>query len=549
MILPLRYSTIPMALALWLACGVLAFGAGSPKACDSLIKAGIDAMWKKEHVTSLELLTAARTTAEKNGWYPQLFSALNNTGGNYYLMLDYGEALHYYLEAYTIALRHLDASKEMIILNNIGILYRRQGNFKKAEEYFSQAYSLAKEVHDARKTGFYAVNLGSLYNEIRMPGKALGYLREATALLKADTTQLLLARIALARNELIRGQTSQARKKASILLADENLIGRDNQIVLYLLMGQSFYADRNYPQAVSWLERAVALQPDLEKQATIFKLLSDTFFEAGDYKNAISLRDSVSTAKERLEEQRNDALFASNAVKLKLAHYSTALKLEKEKRNRQHLLFTAGIIVLLCLLAALLLVLKNISNRHRYRKQQADKDRAISELLQQQLTDEKLLLQEREKTALLERQYLEQEIALQNQKMASKALYISERDQLLKQILQSLSKIPELEGRKTILSQIRTLKRHISLDKDWDNFVKHFEQVNQGFLRRLVERHPNLNSNDIRLLSYAFMNLTPKETATVLNISPEAFRKRKERIMEKLALSDDVSLTAYLTAL
>jgi DNA-binding CsgD family transcriptional regulator len=359
----------------------------------------------------------------------------------------------------------------------------------------------------------------------------------------------LLARIALARNELIRGQTSQARKKASILLADENLIGRDNQIVLYLLMGQSFYADRNYPQAVSWLERAVALQPDLEKQATIFKLLSDTFFEAGDYKNAISLRDSVSTAKERLEEQRNDALFASNAVKLKLAHYSTALKLEKEKRNRQHLLFTAGIIVLLCLLAALLLVLKNISNRHRYRKQQADKDRAISELLQQQLTDEKLLLQEREKTALLERQYLEQEIALQNQKMASKALYISERDQLLKQILQSLSKIPELEGRKTILSQIRTLKRHISLDKDWDNFVKHFEQVNQGFLRRLVERHPNLNSNDIRLLSYAFMNLTPKETATVLNISPEAFRKRKERIMEKLALSDDVSLTAYLTAL
>lgn len=76
--------------------------------CDSLIVTGIDYMWKKDHVKSLELLTQARNLAEKNRWYRQLFLATNNIGANYYTMLDYGEALNYYLESYTIAVKHLD---------------------------------------------------------------------------------------------------------------------------------------------------------------------------------------------------------------------------------------------------------------------------------------------------------------------------------------------------------------------------------------------------------------------------------------------------------
>ncbi|QNK78655.1 hypothetical protein H7F37_06140 [Winogradskyella sp. PAMC22761] len=50
-------------------------------------------------------------------WYKQQFLALNNIGANYYSMLDYGEALDYYLEAYTIALKHLDENEEMTVLN------------------------------------------------------------------------------------------------------------------------------------------------------------------------------------------------------------------------------------------------------------------------------------------------------------------------------------------------------------------------------------------------------------------------------------------------
>lgn len=42
--------------------------AHTPAECDSLIVKGIRAMWKKDHVKSLELLTRARSVAEKNHW-------------------------------------------------------------------------------------------------------------------------------------------------------------------------------------------------------------------------------------------------------------------------------------------------------------------------------------------------------------------------------------------------------------------------------------------------------------------------------------------------
>jgi tetratricopeptide (TPR) repeat protein len=112
--------------------------------CDSLIRGGIDAMWKKDYAHSIELLTEARTMAVKNHWPKQEFLAINNLGANYYAMLDYGEALNHYLESYTLAVKKLKPVNEMVVLNNIAILYSKEKNHEKAHEYFTKAYEIAK---------------------------------------------------------------------------------------------------------------------------------------------------------------------------------------------------------------------------------------------------------------------------------------------------------------------------------------------------------------------------------------------------------------------
>jgi tetratricopeptide (TPR) repeat protein len=128
--------------------------------CDSLIKKGIDAMWEKQHGRSIELLTQAKILAERNNWYEQLFLANNNLGANYYAMLDYGEALNYYLESYTIAVKELKPKHEMVVLNNIAIVYSKEKNYDKAKEYFQKAYDIAKENKDRIKIGLYAMKPG-----------------------------------------------------------------------------------------------------------------------------------------------------------------------------------------------------------------------------------------------------------------------------------------------------------------------------------------------------------------------------------------------------
>ncbi|UPT71865.1 MAG: hypothetical protein M0D53_06065 [Flavobacterium sp. JAD_PAG50586_2] len=75
--------------------------------CDKLIKSGVEALNKNQFTHSIELLTKARAVAKNNDWDYQEFLALNNIGANYYKLLEYGEALNYYLEAYTLAIKNL----------------------------------------------------------------------------------------------------------------------------------------------------------------------------------------------------------------------------------------------------------------------------------------------------------------------------------------------------------------------------------------------------------------------------------------------------------
>jgi len=96
---------------------------------------------------------------------------------------------------------------------------------------------------------------------------------------------------------------------------------------------------------------------------------------------------------------------------------------------------------------------------------------------------------------------------------------------------------------------ITKLKHQLKKDSDWTDFLTHFEEVNQNFLKTIKDKHSTLNQNDIRFLSYVYMNLSTKEISTLLNITLEACRKRKERIIKKMELADNTDLYDYLLSI
>ena len=526
--------------------------AGNTAQCDTLIKQGIDAMWKKDHVKSLELLTRARDMAKKNRWYKQQFLAINNIGANYYTMLDYGEAINYYLESYNIAVKHLEPKFEMVVLNNIAILFSKEKNFDKAREYFKKAYDIARENKDWVKVGLYSMNLGNVANETNKPEEARKYIQEAIPLLKAQPEMLVLAEVALAENELLMGNARQAREKAEhIYRTTSDLNFNDIGLSVTMVIIKAYIKEQNYKAAVSTAAKVLRENPNPEAKRSIYELLSEAYYKSKDYAKALAYKDSVIVTDRELNEIKNSLAFDKAKVQFEIQDYKNQIARNDEKRAAERRLYLYSALGIVAVLVIIILILRNISVRHKQRKLIAERNQQMTALeLEKEKNDHLLLeqqIRERETKLLLEQERLKNEIEVRNRKLSAKALYLSGRNQLIEEILQSLSRVPELAEDKTLANHIKTLKSHLKTDDEWDSFITHFEEVNHGVLSRLKAIHPTLTANDMRFIAYIYMNLSTKEIASMLNITPEACRKRKERLADKLGLPENLALYDYLS--
>ena len=509
-------------------------------------------MLAKKFVPAITLLTEAQHLSGEKHWQKQLFLATNNIGLTYYFMLDYGEALRNFLAAYNIAMEEKDATLEMTVLNNIAILYSKEKNFDKATEYFLKTYNIAKEKNDKIRIGIYGLNLGIVHNEMHELEKAREYLREATAYLQHDARRLLSAQYSYAQNQFQQGNTAEADQLATKLFATARDSGyRDEQITISTLLASVKLKENNLDQALFYANEALARSPNLEEKIELHQTLSDIHFKNHAYALALASKDSILRFRDAINIIKNGQQFENSKLKFELLNSKHTLSLnEAQLSSQRRLLYTAlAFIATIIAFFIWLMRIKTVENRQK--AVIAERSHKIMALEFENEKSQKLLLEEqlkeKETAALLEQERLKNEIEIRNRKLSAKALYLSGRNELIDEIITTLSKMPDLS--KDSSRHISQLKSYLRTDDEWDDFSTHFQEVNQGFLNALRQNHSNLTSNDVRFLSYIYMNLNTKEIASLLNITPEGCRKRKERITKKMQLADNTSLFEYLSGL
>lgn len=523
--------------------------------CDKIIIEGVEEMNKKNHAKSLELLTEAKTMAENNAWHKQLFLAVNNIGANYYLMLDYGEALDNYLESYKIALKELEPKYEMIVLNNIAILYSKDNKHDKAEEYFLKAYEIAKENKDSVKIGLYATNLATVANEKREIEKAENYIKIAIPLLKNTPPILAQAKITNAQNYVLKKDFEAAKSIALQLLPNLNSPElSEHRISVLMILSKVYENENNLPLAIDYVKRAGKdANVSLENKIDVFERLTELYRKLNENSTAFLYKDSVLLAKDSLNQVKNGKLFENSRIKFELQNYQKELSDSQQKLKSERKLFYLILGGILFLILITLWAIWNYFTRLKQREIIAGNNQKIAELeLEKQKNDKILLeqqLKEKEALTLLEQEKFKNEIEAKNRQLAAKALSLSTRNELIEDVIDSLSANSEVSGNPNLKKPILELKNQLKRDADWDDFFSHFEEVNQGFLKSLKEKHPDLTSNDVRYISYVYMNLSTKEISLLLNITVEACRKRKERIIKKMNLSEETDLYTYLSVI
>ena len=149
----------------------------------------------------------------------------------------------------------------------------------------------------------------------------------------------------------------------------------------------------------------------------------------------------------------------------------------------------------------------------------------------------------------LRNEKLNTEIDFKNAELATSAMHLVQKGELLTKIKTNLSQLTKgLENDKAvseIKKIIKVLGEDDKMDTDWEHFAQHFDKVHSDFVTTLKEKHPTITPNEIKLSAYLRMNLSTKEIAQLMNISVRGIEISRYRLRKKIALPTEVSLFEY----
>lgn len=154
------------------------------------------------------------------------------------------------------------------------------------------------------------------------------------------------------------------------------------------------------------------------------------------------------------------------------------------------------------------------------------------------------------KMKALENDNLNQKVDYQKRELASKALHIAQKNEILIDLKTDLSELKKDNGNNIKVNNLFN-KLHIEkqIDDNWEQFTNQFIEMNPDFYKNLTQSYSNLTKNDVRLIALLKMKFDSNTIASLLNISLEGVKKARYRLRKKLNMSSDENLENHIMSL
>jgi ligand-binding sensor domain-containing protein/DNA-binding CsgD family transcriptional regulator len=150
----------------------------------------------------------------------------------------------------------------------------------------------------------------------------------------------------------------------------------------------------------------------------------------------------------------------------------------------------------------------------------------------------------------LRNEKLEADIHFKNSELASSAMHLVKKGELLTKIKSELAQVMKGIDNPQVIAELKKMIRSLgeddNMDKEWENFARHFDKVHSDFVLALKEAHPSVTPNEVKLSAYLRMNLSTKEIAQLMNISVRGVEISRYRLRKKLGISSETNLFDYL---
>lgn len=246
-----------------------------------------------------------------------------------------------------------------------------------------------------------------------------------------------------------------------------------------------------------------------EDHYSIFYMKSKAAMKAQDYKMAETFSDSACCY---LQEMYR------TASKAKIFYYTSFLKKESErariqgKAEMQRWVF--GLTVLLCLIIILFVLYAYWS----YRKLSLARIAHEQEIFTQ-------------KQQMMEKLHQE-ELSHRDVQLSVMRTYLLKKIE----VVEKLNSIAPNENKHVVLSE-----------SDWDELEVFLDSVENLFVKRLKQKHPNLSKTDLRLMMLLRLKLSQKALASIYCVSEKAIKQKLFLYKDKVGIKNEhFSLRNYI---
>jgi len=247
-----------------------------------------------------------------------------------------------------------------------------------------------------------------------------------------------------------------------------------------------------------------------------------------NYAAVASLQQRLLAIKDEFYSIEREEIVRGLEVQFEVAEKNRKLATLETEHTRSQL---TNIILSICLfvfIAAAIagyLVLRGIHNRDR-----------------QLLRAKEDLVDALEKQKALEARQLRQDLEHKESQLSAVTLQILHKNELIDDIKSAAEKQQPLTGPQLL----KMVNKHLAHDASWNDFDLYFESVNRNFYQRLKEHYPDISANDLKICALIKLNLSIKEMASILNISPDSVKTARYRLRKKLQLQTEDNLTDFI---
>lgn len=508
---------------------------------------------------SIELYTSAR---DKDG----KARALQNYGVILRRLNRNAEALHALEQSEALLAQLGNVELRATLLMNIGIIHSFLRNHVKAFEAYSHSLSLFEQCTNDFGLAVVSGNIGHLYMDLKDFSNGVVWTQRSFEFhtKRNDGRGIALTLIDLGSMYQSLGNSSLAHTHftKSLTVAKQHSDAASEALALDHL--SEFAAQQgNLDQALEHSKAALEIYntlKDVEHQSRTLTTIGDIYKQRKKFAQALEYYQQAYDTIQRTDNY---------VVYVQLITHMAELHLSRKQRKEALALLSKG--VALCkkvessmyvarihqLLSEVYEKEGNVTlalqNFKQFHKVQSEWESMLNSRAVQELTfrlDIEKAIRDRE-VAELQAAQLQAQLESKSAELNTAATALAKRNETVSAILQSireLSSQPPLTLAKGMQEIIRDVEQQIKYDKDWKGLSQQIQFVQDDFITKLKSKAPNLSRTELNICSLLKLNLSSKEIADILFLSPQSVDVSRHRIRNKLNIGS-TNLMAFFESI